>query len=80
MRKAPKSLWLLAACAALLSGCATYGYDDRYAYNDGYYDRTYYERPYAYYDYGPRYYYAPRYYAEPSVGFSFGFSRHWRRH
>ena len=77
MRRAPKTLWLLAAGAALLGGCATYddGYYDRYAYSDRYYS----DRPYRYYDYGPTYYYGPRYHSEPSVSLGFGFSRGWYR-
>lgn len=75
MRNSRKSLWLLAACAALLSGCATYGYDDGYYYNDGYYDR-----PTRYYGYEPGYYYGPRVYAQPSIGLGFSYHRHdWRR-
>ena len=67
-----KTLIGLAAAAALLSGCATYAYDDPYVYNDR---PVYYERPaYGYYDY-PAYY--PRYYAGPSVGFGLSFGRHW---
>lgn len=71
MRKV-KSLWLLAGCAALVSGCATYPYDDYYAYDD-----RYYERPYRYYDYGPSYYYGPRVYPPPSIGFGLSYHR-WR--
>lgn len=90
-----KSALALAAAAALLAGCATGPYYDRYAYADG----TYYERPvnrdydyatayrdydyapaYRYYDYGPAYY--PNYYFGPSLGFGLSFSNrgHWRRH
>ena len=79
MRRPSKSLWLLAACGVLLSGCATYGYDDHYAYDDRYYDSDrYYERPYTYYE--PRtYYYGPRVYAQPSIGFGFSYHRGYRR-
>lgn len=84
MRKASRSLLLLAGSAALLTGCATYDYGPGYyAYDEsGYYSapsRTYYyDDPPGYY-HGPRYYYGPRVYAEPSLSFGFGYSRSWRR-
>lgn len=78
MRSSRKSLGLLAACAALLSGCATYGYDGYYAYDDRYYERP--ARYYDYYDPGPRYYYGPpRVYVQPSIGLGFSYHR-WRGH
>lgn len=65
------------AAAALVGGCSTTGYGDRYGYNDGrqgnewgYYDRSSYDR-YGRYDYNnpdPSYggYYADRYYRNDS--------------
>ena len=74
-----KSLLAIAGAAALLAGCATDPYYDRYAYNDG----TYVERPVVRYYDEPGYYpyYYPRYYG-PAVGLSFSFSNHgyWRHH
>ena len=57
--KSRKALLALAAAATMLGGCATYPYDDPYAYNQGYY-RDY---------YGNTYYTPPSYYTGPSVGF-----------
>jgi hypothetical protein len=78
MTSRSKAVLGMAAAAALLSGCATDPYYDRYAYNDGYYSPGYYyERPaYSYYN-APAYYY-PRYYSGPSV--AFGLSYHTRRY
>ena len=72
MRRSSKTLALLATCAAVLSGCATTGYDDYYAYDDGYYGR-----PYRYYD-APTYYYGPVY-PGPRVGFGLSYHRGWWR-
>lgn len=86
MRTSIKAILAAATGAVLLAGCADYGYyDNGYGYNG--YDNGYaYGNGYGYgYDNGYAYDAYPGYYTGPSVGFGIGFSDwsdghrdHWR--